>query len=115
MPALIVFLVIGSVFVYLARYNLTPVTVHLGPYIFSDVPLFYVIIGSLIAGIALSYVIYVAHAISTSWKMRGKEKEIRKNKDTLLELTKRVHQLELENEKLKKGLAVAEPEDPHAL
>jgi lipopolysaccharide assembly protein A len=87
-----------------------PVTVNLGLYVFSDIPLFYVIIGSLLTGLVLSYLFYLVYAISNSFKLLGKNKEIKKNKNAVLELTKRIHQLELENEKLKTRL-----EDPNAV
>jgi len=114
MLVLILFLVIGSVLVYISKYNFTPVSVNLGLHVFSDVPLFYVIIGSLLTGLVLSYLAYLIHAISNSFTLRGKNKEIKKNKDEVLELTKRVHQLELENEKLGHDSGL-EPEDQNAL
>ena len=101
MLVLILFLVAGSLLVYVSKFNLTPVTVNLKLYTFSNIPLFYVIIGSILAGLIFSYLVYLIHAISASFKFRGKDKEIKKNKNEVLELTKRVHQLELENEKLK--------------
>lgn len=91
-----------------------PVTINLGLYTFSGIPLFYVIVGSLVVGLGLSYIIYLVHSISTALKLRGKDHEIKKDKDEILELTKRVHQLELENEKLKHSAKI-EPEDPNAL
>lgn len=78
-----------------------PVTVNLGWYVIADVPLFYVMIGSLLFGLVLSYLINIIHAISNSFAMRGKNKEIKKEKGEVLELTKQVHKLELENEKQK--------------
>ncbi|OGM73383.1 hypothetical protein A2595_01790 [Candidatus Woesebacteria bacterium RIFOXYD1_FULL_31_53] len=91
-----------------------PVSVNLGMYVFKDIPLFYVIVSSLLIGLVLSYILYLVHVVSTSLKLRGKNKEIKKDKDEVLELTKRVHQLELENEKLKHSKSV-EPEDQNAL
>lgn len=91
-----------------------PVSVNFGPYVFSGVPLFYVIICSLLTGLVLSYVINLVHAAFASLKIRGKEKEIKKNKNEVLELTKRVHQLELENEKLKHN-SNAQSDDPNSL
>jgi putative membrane protein len=114
MLILILFLVAGSLLTYVSQYNLMPVTVHLGTYIFTDIPLFYVIIGSMLTGLGLSYLIYLVQQISAAWEIRGKEHEIKKKKGEVLELTKRVHQLELENEKLKHTPAV-EPEDINAL
>ena len=110
----ILFLVVGSLLVYVSKFNLMPVTVNLKFWTFSNIPLFYVIIASILAGLTFSYLIYLIHVISTSLKLRGKNKEIKKNKNEVLELTKRVHQLELENEKLKHDPG-SESEDPDSL
>lgn len=114
MLVLILFLVVGSMLVYISKYNFTPVTVNLGLYVISDIPLFYVIVGSLLAGLVLSYIVSLVQAISTSLTMRGKDNEIKKDKSEVLELTKQVHQLELTNEKQRNGIDV-EPHDPNAL
>lgn len=114
MLILILFLIVGSILAYLSQSNLMPVSVYFGPYVWSDIPLFYVMIGSLLAGLVLSYLIHLVDAIATSFTLRGKDKEINKKKITVLELTKRVHQLELENEKLKAG-SVRKPKDLNAL
>lgn len=114
MLILILLLVVGSILVYISRFNFVPVSVNLGIVSISDIPLFYVIAGSLIVGLVLSYIVYLFNSISTSFTLRGKNKEIKKNKDEVLELTKRVHQLELENEKLKHS-PTNEPEDSNAL
>jgi len=114
MLVLILLLVVGSILVYISKYNFMPVSVNLGPYVLSNIPLFYVIVGSLLIGLVLSYVFYLVKAISTSFTLRGKDNEIKKDKDEVLELTKRVHQLELENEKLKHR-PNTEPEDKNAL
>ena len=90
------------------------VTVNLGLYTFSNVPLFYVIAASLLVGLIVSYVDYLPQAISTFFTIRNKNTEIKGKKDDVLELTKRIHQLELENEKLKHG-KVVQPDDPNAL
>jgi len=114
MLIIILLLVVGTILVYISKFNFMPVSVNLGFYTFSNIPLFYVIVGSLLFGLILFYVVYLIRAVSSSFKLRGKNKEIKKNKDEVLELTKRVHQLELENEKLKNGSSV-EPEDKNAL
>lgn len=114
MLILILFLVVGSMLVYISKFNFVPVSVNLGFYVFTGVPLFYVIVGSLLIGLVLSYLVYFVHAISTSFTLRGKDSEIRKNKEEILELTKRVHQLEIKNEKLEKDSDI-EPGDQNAL
>jgi len=114
MLVIILLLVIGSALVYISKFNFAPVSVNLGLYVISDIPLFYVMVGFLVLGLVLSYLVYLVHVISTSFKLRGKDKEIKQEKNEVLELTKRVHQLELENEKLAHNSSV-EPEDTNAL
>ncbi len=114
MLIIILLLVVGSILVYISKFNFTPVSVNLGLYTFSNIPLFYVIVASLLFGLVLSYLAYLIHTISISFKLRGKDKEIKKDKDVVLELTKRVHQLELENEKLRNGSGLG-PTDRNAL
>ena len=114
MLILILLLVVGSILVYISKFNFMPVSVNLGLYAFSDIPLFYVIVGSVVFGLVLSYLFYLIHAISNSFTLRGKNKEIKENKEEVLELTKNVHQLELENEK-QKNKTNPEPQDKNAL
>lgn len=114
MLILILILVIGSVLVYISKYNFTPVSINLGFFVLNDIPLFYIIVISLLFGLILSYLAYIIHNISASFTLRGKNKEIEKNKDEVLELTKRIHQLELEKEKIKNGSEL-EPTDQNAL
>lgn len=114
MLILILFLIVGSALVYLSQSNLNPVSVYFGQYVFPEVPLFYVITGAIGIGLVISYVIHVAYVLSVSITMRAKDKELKSNKEEVLELTKRVHQLELEIEKVKNA-STKELEDPNAL
>jgi len=114
MLILILSLIVGSLLVYVSKYNFQPVSVNLGFTVFSGIPLFYVIIVSLVIGLILSYLASLIQSISTSFILHGKNVEIKKNKGEVLELTKRVHQLEIKNEKLGKDSGI-EPGDRNAL
>jgi uncharacterized integral membrane protein len=114
MPTLILLLVVGSALVYISKYNFTLVSVNFGFYAISNIPLFYVIVGSVVTGLLLSYIINLIPAISNFFALRGKNSEIKKGKDEVLELTKQVHQLELENER-QSHATVVKPEDPNSL
>ena len=107
-------LIVGTLLVYISRYNFQPVSVNLGFTVFSGIPLFYIIVGSLLIGMVLSYLVSVITSISTSFVLHGKNVEVKKNKGEVLELTKRVHQLEIKNEKLGKESGI-EPDDRNAL
>jgi lipopolysaccharide assembly protein A len=112
---LIFLLVVGALMVYLAQNNLTAVSLHLGSYIFSDIPLFYIIIGSLLVGLGLAYLMSLVNSIFTAFTMHGKDNKIKQGKSDIVDLTKRIHQLELENERLKNNSTVTEPQDTNAL
>ena len=47
--------------------------------------------------------------------MHGKDNKIKQGKDEIVDLTKQIHQLELENERLKNNSTVIEPQDKNAL
>jgi uncharacterized integral membrane protein len=114
MLILILLLILGMGMAYLSKFNSMAVSVNFGAYIINNVPLFYVIVGSVATGLILSYLVYLVDTIFTSWTIKGKDQEIKKKKQEILELTKRIHQLELENEK-QKHVHKSEPEDLNAL
>ena len=114
MLIVILFLVVGAFLAYIAQSNLMPVSLSFGPYMIVDIPLFYVILASLGIGFVLSYTIEIFQKISHWSELRTQKNEISRSQETVLELTKRVHQLELENERLKHKPTL-EPEDPNAL
>jgi len=114
MLIIILSLIVGTMLVYISKFNFQPVSVNLGFYVLSGIPLFYVIVGSVLIGLVLSYLAYLINAISNSFVLWGKDSEIKKNKGEVLELTKQVHQLEIKNEKLGKDSGI-EPGDRNAL
>lgn len=115
MLILILLLVIGVVMAYLAQNNLMLVTLHLGSYVFSGLPLFYVIVGSLLVGLVLAYLIYFVNSIFAAFTMHGKDNKIKQSNSEIVDLTKQIHQLELENERLKNNSTIIEPQDKNAL
>lgn len=106
----ILLLLLGAAMAYLSKFNAMPVSVNFGSYVLEDIPLFYVIIASLLIGLFLSYAVYLVDTLT----IRGKNKELKKNQQEALQLSKRIHQLELENERLKNG-SIVEPTDSRAL
>jgi len=115
MLTLILFLIVGAAMAYIAQNNLMLVTLRLGTYVFSDIPLFYIIIGSALTGLVLGYLIYLVNSIFTAYTMHRKDNKIKKGESEIVDLTKQVHQLELGNERLKNNSTVVEPQDKNAL
>ncbi len=98
---IILLLLVGSGLTYISQYNLALVSVDMGFYQISDIPLFYVIVGSVIIGLVLSYLLQLVRDVSTYLEIRRKSKQIKSSQAEILDLTKTVHKLELQNEKLK--------------
>jgi hypothetical protein len=112
---LILLLVLGSGMAYLSQNNFMVVSLHLGGYEFSGIPLFYIIIGSLVTGLVLAYLLYLVNSIFIAYTMHQKDNNIKQGKSDVVDLTKRIHQLELENERLKNNSTIIEPQDSNAL
>ena len=102
MLSLIILLIAGSVIAFLSLQNTMLVSLNFLDYTIPNIPLYYVIIGSMLVGLLLSYVIYLAHSILTAITLHSKDRKIMSEKKEVAELTKRIHQLELENAKIKK-------------
>ncbi|MBP7843150.1 LapA family protein [Candidatus Woesebacteria bacterium] len=101
MLSLIFLIVVGTGITFLSMQNTAVVSLNFLDYTFPDLPIYYVIIGSLLAGVVLAYSISFINSISTYMLIRTQHKKISKERKEVAELTKRVHQLELENVGLK--------------
>ncbi len=111
MLTLILLLIFGSGMAYLAFQNSAHVTLTFLNYIFPDVPLYLVILGSTLVGVLLAYTIYLANSISTALTIHSKDNKIKESEKDLTQLTKKTHELELENESLKKDSPAADSDD----
>ncbi len=111
MLTLIILLVFGSGMIYLAFQNTAHVTLTFLTYTFPNMPLYLVILGSMLVGVLLSYIMYLANSISTFFTIHGKDNKIKESEKDVTQLTKKTHELELENESLKKDSPAADPDD----
>lgn len=101
MFALVVLIAFGIGIALFATQNTQSISVTLLNYPLKSVPLYLIVLGSLLLGFVVSWVISLVDVISSAFKIHGKENKIKDANREISELTKRVHQLELENERLK--------------
>ncbi len=101
MFALIVLVVFGIGVAYFATQNTQATSIVLGGYTLTGTPLYLIVLGSLLLGFVVSWIISLVDVISSALKIHGKDSAIKDSNKQIAELTKRVHQLELENERLK--------------
>lgn len=95
MISLILLLIFGSAITFLSLQNTTLVQLSFLNYNFNNIPLFYVIIGSILFGVLGAYIINVGNSVLTAIAIRGKDKKIKNLRQELNEVVKTNHQLEI--------------------
>lgn len=101
MFTLILLVIIGLSFGYFATMNTMTIPVNIAGVTYNDVPLYIVLGITLLLGLALSWVISMVDSVYTSMAFRGKDRAIRDRERTVDSLSKQVHDLEVENAKLR--------------
>ncbi|CAN5205246.1 hypothetical protein BH11PAT1_BH11PAT1_4780 [soil metagenome] len=97
---LIITILFGGIIAYFATQNTGAVSLTFLQTTIPGIPLYVVMIGSLLVGLFLSWMISLINGIATGVTLRGKDNKIKDYKKENVGLLKQVHQLELENSKL---------------
>lgn len=108
MVTLILLVMFGIGAAYFATQNTAHASINLASYNLTNIPMYLIVLGSLLIGLLLSSIINIANSISSSFMLHGKDVKIKQTKKVVVDLTKYIHQLELENAKLKEHKTVAE-------
>src|SRR3989344_9568377 len=101
MLTLIFTILFGIGFAFFATQNINSTTISLGPYGFTNVPLYLVVLLSLFVGILLSAVISSLNSFASYLSLRGKDTKIHQTEKEVDHLKQNLKLLELENAKLK--------------
>ena len=101
MFALIVLVVFGIGVAFFATQNTQTISITLANYPLTGIPVYLIVLVSLLLGFVVSWIISLVDVISSALKIHRKDSTIKDSSKQISELTKRVHQLELENERLK--------------
>lgn len=101
MLSLIVTILFGLGVAYFALQNSLNVAIHFGNYTINAVPIYTVVILSILAGVLISGIISGLNSLSAFLALRGKDKVIKDHKRSITNLKQEVRQLEVENAKLK--------------
>ena len=92
--------VFGLVFSLFATQNTIPVVVTLAGSEF-EMPLYMMVIASLFFGLLLSFIMSLFESFSSSLAIWGRDSRIKQDNKEIQNLNDRIHQLELENTRLK--------------
>ncbi len=95
------FTIIFAIFIaYVSTQNTTPVTIHLQQYSWPGIPLYLLLLTFLLTGALFAWILHVLNIFSMNMLLKSRSNSLAEEKRMNLELTKRIHQLELENTKL---------------
>ncbi len=100
MSVLIVAVLIGLLSAYFASINPGAVTINLINYTLT-IPLYTLVLGSLLLGLLVSWIISMVDGIIVAFAMSNKEGTIKESEKAIQKLEQRVNDLEIENARLK--------------
>lgn len=110
---LIVTILFGLIIASFAIQNTGNISLNFFTYTIPNVPTYLAIIGALLIGLLFAWLISMMKGIETGFMLRGKEGKIKASTRENEELTRKIHQLELENARL--STAVNLPTDDKSL
>jgi len=111
MLTLVITVLFGLGFGYFATQNTAPVNIYFQNYAFLGVPMYLVILVSLLAGLIVPTGFALIKSLLISLKISKKDDQINKSKEEVSELTRRIHKLEIENTKLRTTLGKEEEDE----
>lgn len=101
MLSLIVVFLFALGVAYFAIQNVFAVPIVFGSYVLQNVPLYFVVIASMLVGILLASLISSIDTLAAYMKLRGKENRIHSDEKAIDNLQQKVHDLEVQNAELK--------------
>ena len=107
MVTLVILIVTGIAAAWFATQNTQVTTLTLAQYSFTDIPVYLVVLGAVLLGILVSFVIHFFNSLGSTLALHGKEGTLASARKEITDLSKEVHQLQIENARLKTQLGEA--------
>jgi len=101
MLSFIILLVLSLAIAFFAGQNTTPVTISFSDYQLPTIPLYTVIIGAMLIGFFVSWLVSLVDSVFTIFTLRGKDSRIQATERKIAKLNDQIHELEIENARLK--------------
>lgn len=100
MLSLILLFLVGLAMAFFATQNTAGTAITIAQSTFRGIPLYVVVIGSILVGIVVSWLISLSNALSSTMTLHRKDSTIRDAQTTIDRLKKENHDLQLENARL---------------
>lgn len=115
MLGLIVLVIFGLGMAYFATQNTMPTIVYIANYRLANIPMYLIVIGSLLLGMFISWIVSIADSFSSNLTIHGKDSTIKAADRTIDELQEEKHELEVENARLREKEKAERPSLAHRL
>ena len=104
MLSLFLFIIFGLGVAFFATQNTGTVHILMGNYLISGIPLYVIVIASLLLGVLISWIISAVNDLSAMFTIQGKTSEIKRAQKTIAELKEENNSLHAENVHLQEEL-----------
>jgi len=101
MLSFILILVFGLLVAFFAGQNTAPVAINFPNYQLPAVPLYVIIVSSMLIGFIISWLVSLIDGLFTAFVLQGKDSAIRNSQKRASRLEEKIHDLEVENARLK--------------
>ncbi len=108
---LIATIIFAAVIAFFATQNAGPVDLHMSSYRISQIPLYWVVLGSVLLTLIFSWIMLLIDSISSSFALHGRNNAVKQLKKDNENLVKKIHQLEIENARAQGKQSRANPEN----
>jgi uncharacterized integral membrane protein len=98
---LIIAVIAGIGIAYFAMQNPATISITLASYHFFNIPLFMLVAGSLLFGLLIAWIISLFGSLGNSFLFHKQKNRIEKDNQIIHDLENKIHNLELENVRLK--------------
>lgn len=112
MGTLIITVLLGLMFAYFATLNTQTVSINIGSNLLSA-PLYILVIVSVLIGLLISAIISAIDSISASFALHSRDNKLKQKESTVNELLGKVHDLEVENARLRGERNLSEISQTH--
>lgn len=104
MEIIILTVLLGLGLAFFATQNGGLISLYFGSLVIPNTPIYLVAIAALLLGLLIAWLFYLLRSFSSSLLLHTKENKLKDANRTIAQLTKSIHQLEIDNARLKEKL-----------
>lgn len=104
MTTLILAIIVGLGVAFFSVQNTHGVTMTLANYSLTDIPLFIIVLASILVGLFVGFIMNIFQALSASFKIHGKDVAVKNANHIIADLKKKLDDVQIENNLLREKI-----------